>query len=168
MIPNLLTLDQGADRRRDPAHRRPRAPYPRHAGDRARQAHPRSRRSRRTARRHAGQHRRQRSDRARRQPPGRQVKREAAGVLSSAQRHTHFMDSPRLVDSTSASDFRFADLKERPRTVFLCLPPDRLDYLCALAAAAGRAGRHRHGAVPCPPSKPRAVPCSMSLPPSAD
>ena len=42
--------------------------------------------------------------------------REAAGVLSSAQRHTHFMDSPRLVDSTSASDFRFADLKERPGT----------------------------------------------------
>ncbi|BAV66813.1 conjugal transfer protein trag (plasmid) [Sphingobium cloacae] len=52
--------------------------------------------------------------------------REAAGVLSSAQRHTHFLDSPRLVESTSASDFRFADLKERPGTVFLCLPPDRL------------------------------------------
>jgi len=47
-------------------------------------------------------------------------------VLSSAQRHTHFLDSPRLVESTSASDFRFADLKERPGTVFLCLPPDRL------------------------------------------
>ena len=45
--------------------------------------------------------------------------REAAGVLSSAQRHTHFLDSPRLVESTSASDFRFADLKERPGTVFL-------------------------------------------------
>ena len=43
------------------------------------------------------------------------------------QRHTHFIDSPRIVDSTSASDFRFADLKERPGTVFLCLPPDRLD-----------------------------------------
>jgi type IV secretion system protein VirD4 len=53
--------------------------------------------------------------------------REAAGVLSSAQRHTHFLDSPRLVESTSASDFRFSDLKERPGTVFLCLPPDRLD-----------------------------------------
>ena len=53
--------------------------------------------------------------------------REAAGVLSSAQRHTHFLDSLRLVESTSASDFRFADLKERPGTVFLCLPPDRLD-----------------------------------------
>lgn len=49
--------------------------------------------------------------------------REAAGVLSSAQRHTHFLDSPRIVDSTSASDFRFADMKERPGTVFLCLPP---------------------------------------------
>ncbi len=48
-------------------------------------------------------------------------------MLSSAQRHTHFLDSPRIVDSTSASDFRFADLKERPGTVFLCLPPDRLD-----------------------------------------
>ncbi|MFL0588298.1 type IV secretory system conjugative DNA transfer family protein [Sphingomonas olei] len=53
--------------------------------------------------------------------------REAAGVLSSAQRHTHFLDSPRLVESTSAADFSFADLKERPGTVFLCLPPDRLD-----------------------------------------
>ena len=53
--------------------------------------------------------------------------REAAGVLSSAQRHTHFLDSPRIVDSTAVSDFRFADLKERPGTVFLCLPPDRLD-----------------------------------------
>lgn len=53
--------------------------------------------------------------------------REAAGVLSSAQRHTHFIDSPRIVASTAASDFRFADLKETPATVFLVLPPDRLD-----------------------------------------
>ncbi|PZQ66297.1 MAG: conjugal transfer protein TraG [Variovorax paradoxus] len=53
--------------------------------------------------------------------------REAAGVLSSAQRHTHFLDSPRIVASTAASDFAFADLKERIGTVFLVLPPDRLD-----------------------------------------
>ncbi|WP_375404496.1 type IV secretory system conjugative DNA transfer family protein [uncultured Sphingomonas sp.] len=53
--------------------------------------------------------------------------REAAGVLSAAQRHTHFLDSPRIVASTAASDFAFADLKDRPGTVFLCLPPDRLD-----------------------------------------
>lgn len=53
--------------------------------------------------------------------------REAAGVLSAAQRHTHFLDSPRIVASTAASDFAFADLKKRTGTVFLCLPPDRLD-----------------------------------------
>ena len=53
--------------------------------------------------------------------------REAAGVLSSAQRHTHFLDSPRIVASTATSDFTFAGLKEANATVFLCLPPDRLD-----------------------------------------
>ncbi|WP_229664720.1 type IV secretory system conjugative DNA transfer family protein, partial [Sphingomonas metalli] len=53
--------------------------------------------------------------------------REAAGVLSSAQRHTHFLDSPRIVASTAASDFTFAGLKDATATVFLCLPPDRLD-----------------------------------------
>ncbi len=53
--------------------------------------------------------------------------REAAGVLSSAQRHTHFLDSPRIVASTATSDFTFAGLKESTATVFLCLPPDRLD-----------------------------------------
>ncbi len=52
--------------------------------------------------------------------------REAAGVLSAAQRHTHFLDSPRIVDVTARSDFRFADLKRRNVSVFLVLPPDRL------------------------------------------
>jgi len=53
--------------------------------------------------------------------------REAAGVLSSAQRHTHFLDSPRMAAVTARSDFRFADLKQHIATVFLVLPPDRLD-----------------------------------------
>lgn len=53
--------------------------------------------------------------------------REAAGVLSSAQRHTHFLDSPRIEDVVSQSDFTFADLKKEVATVFLILPPDRLD-----------------------------------------
>ncbi|TCV60241.1 type IV secretory system conjugative DNA transfer family protein, partial [Neorhizobium sp. S3-V5DH] len=52
--------------------------------------------------------------------------REAAGVLSAAQRHTHFLDSPRMISVLSQSDFRFADLKSRKTTVFLVLPPDRL------------------------------------------
>jgi type IV secretion system protein VirD4 len=53
--------------------------------------------------------------------------REAAGVLSGAQRHTHFLDSPRIAQVVNGSDFNFADLKEGVATVFLILPPDRLD-----------------------------------------
>lgn len=33
--------------------------------------------------------------------------REAAGVLSAAQRHTHFLDSPRMTAVLSRTDFRF-------------------------------------------------------------
>jgi type IV secretion system protein VirD4 len=53
--------------------------------------------------------------------------REAAGVLSTAQRHTHFLDSPRMGAVLSRSDFAFADLKHRTTTIFLVLPPDRLE-----------------------------------------
>ena len=52
--------------------------------------------------------------------------REAAGVLSSAQRHTHMLDSPRLLATMTRSDFRFGDLRAEAATVFLVLPPDRL------------------------------------------
>ncbi|NEI05831.1 type IV secretory system conjugative DNA transfer family protein [Rhizobium leguminosarum] len=52
--------------------------------------------------------------------------REASGVLSAAQRHTHFLDSPRMTEVLSRSDFRFYDLKADKATVFLVLPPDRL------------------------------------------
>jgi type IV secretion system protein VirD4 len=37
--------------------------------------------------------------------------RDAAGVLSAAQRHTHFLDSPRMTAVLRRSEFRFADLK---------------------------------------------------------
>lgn len=52
--------------------------------------------------------------------------REAAGVLSSAQRHTHMLDSPRLATTMARSDFHFADLRAGTATVFLVLPPDRM------------------------------------------
>lgn len=52
--------------------------------------------------------------------------REAAGVLSAAQRHTHFLDSPRMTAVLGTSDFSFADVKARSITVYLVLPPDRL------------------------------------------
>jgi len=53
--------------------------------------------------------------------------REASGVLSAAQRHTHFLDSPRIADCLGTSDFRFADLRGGSISIFLCLPPDRID-----------------------------------------
>ncbi|XUY29670.1 type IV secretory system conjugative DNA transfer family protein [Agrobacterium sp. rho-8.1] len=52
--------------------------------------------------------------------------REATGVLSAAQRHTHFLDSARMSAVLKRSDFRFGDLKNHIATVFLVLPPDRL------------------------------------------
>jgi len=53
--------------------------------------------------------------------------REAASVLSNAQRHTHFLDSPRIVAAMSRSDLRFAGLRHGVTSVFLVLPPNRLD-----------------------------------------
>ena len=52
--------------------------------------------------------------------------REASGVCSAAQRHTHFLDSPRMTAVMARSDFDFAALKEQTATVFLVLPPDRI------------------------------------------
>jgi type IV secretion system protein VirD4 len=53
--------------------------------------------------------------------------REAASVMSSAQRHTHFLDSPRIVAATARSDFQFAGLRHDLTSIFLVLPPNRLD-----------------------------------------
>ncbi|MEL6931565.1 MAG: type IV secretory system conjugative DNA transfer family protein [Pseudomonadota bacterium] len=55
--------------------------------------------------------------------------REASSVLSTAQRHTKFLDSARMTKVLgSASGLSFRELKQNPgTTVFLCIPPDRLD-----------------------------------------
>lgn len=52
--------------------------------------------------------------------------REAAGVLSAAQRHTHFLDSPRMRNCLARSDFSFADLRIGGASIFLVLPPERI------------------------------------------
>ncbi|SIS99261.1 type IV secretion system protein VirD4 [Roseivivax lentus] len=49
-----------------------------------------------------------------------------ANVLASAQAETHFLDSARLRENLSASDFRFEDLKKEPMSIYLILPADRL------------------------------------------
>ena len=53
--------------------------------------------------------------------------REAASVMSSTQRHTHFLDSPRIVAATARSDFQFSALRHDLTSIFLVLPPNRLD-----------------------------------------
>lgn len=57
------------------------------------------------------------------------AEREASGVLSTAQRHTKFLDSARMQKVlASAAGLSFAELKRRTgTTIFLCIPPDRLD-----------------------------------------
>ncbi|MCI5045054.1 MAG: type IV secretory system conjugative DNA transfer family protein [Aquisalinus sp.] len=53
--------------------------------------------------------------------------RERAGVVSTAQANTHFLDTPLIRESLSKSDFSFADMKlGTAMTVYLTLPLDRL------------------------------------------
>lgn len=49
-----------------------------------------------------------------------------ANVIASAQAETHFLDSARLRENLSASDFKFEDLKTRATSIYLVLPADRL------------------------------------------
>lgn len=48
--------------------------------------------------------------------------REGPAVLSTAQRHTNFLDSNRMRLVLGTSDFDLADLKRKPMTIYLCLP----------------------------------------------
>ena len=92
--------------------------------------------------------------------------REAAGVLSAAQRHTHFLDSPRMVAVLGRSDFRFADLKRRNVSVFLVLPPDRLATYSRWLRLLIAQSLTDMAAIP--PSRPcRFSTCWMNSPPSA-
>lgn len=50
-----------------------------------------------------------------------------SNVMASLQAQTHFLDSPRLRESLSESDFDFADLKTKRMSVYLVLPADKLN-----------------------------------------
>lgn len=50
-----------------------------------------------------------------------------SNVLATLQSHTHFLESTRLRQNMSRSDFKFEDLKSKKMTVYLVLPADRLD-----------------------------------------
>lgn len=50
-----------------------------------------------------------------------------SSVLAVAQAHTHFLDSERIRESLTTSDFSFEMLKSAPISVYLILPADRLN-----------------------------------------
>ena len=50
-----------------------------------------------------------------------------SNVLATAQSHTHFLDSPRIRESLSVSDFGFEQLKTHRMSIYLILPADRLN-----------------------------------------
>ncbi|MEM6785473.1 MAG: type IV secretory system conjugative DNA transfer family protein [Bacteroidota bacterium] len=59
---------------------------------------------------------------------------KASSVVSSAQRHTHFLDSPRMErvlggpsGGLSEAPLALSDLGAGPVTLYLIVPPDRLD-----------------------------------------
>ncbi len=52
---------------------------------------------------------------------------ERSGVISTAQSHTHFLDSPRAAQVLSRSNVDLASLKQTAATVYLILPTERLD-----------------------------------------
>lgn len=55
------------------------------------------------------------------------AEKERSGVISSAQSHTHFLDSPRMTAVLSHSTVDVGQLKHTPTSIFLILPPDRLE-----------------------------------------
>ncbi len=52
---------------------------------------------------------------------------EIKSILSSLDRHTEWLSSPAMVDTLSRSTFDLKDLKEKPISVFLIIPPEYLN-----------------------------------------
>lgn len=52
--------------------------------------------------------------------------KELASVMTTANRHMSFLDSPAIAESTRTSTLCPADVKNRNVTVYLCLPPEHL------------------------------------------
>jgi type IV secretory pathway TraG/TraD family ATPase VirD4 len=54
------------------------------------------------------------------------VDRERSGVISTAQRHTHFLDSPAILRTLTASTLKLAQLKTETLSLYCVIPPERL------------------------------------------
>jgi type IV secretion system protein VirD4 len=78
------------------------------------------------------------------------AEKERSGVISTAQSHTHFLDSPRMARVLGTSSADLSVLKRQAASVYLILPTDRLDayvrwlrvmIACSLLAAARERGQ---------------------------
>lgn len=76
--------------------------------------------------------------------------RERSGVISTAQSHSHFLDSPRMTRVMRHSTLDLSVLKREPTSIYLVLPTDRLEayarwlrimIACALLAIARDRGQ---------------------------
>jgi type IV secretion system protein VirD4 len=54
------------------------------------------------------------------------VDRERSGVISTAQRHTHFLDSPAILRTLTASTLKLTQLKTEILSLYCVIPPERL------------------------------------------
>jgi type IV secretory pathway TraG/TraD family ATPase VirD4 len=52
--------------------------------------------------------------------------KERGSILSTAVRHTAWLDDPRLEAAVSRSDFDIRDLKRQKMTIYVAIPPDRM------------------------------------------
>jgi type IV secretion system protein VirD4 len=80
------------------------------------------------------------------------AEKERSGVVSSAQSHTHFLDSPRMADVLSTSTVDLTALRSGCVTCYLILPPERLGtyhrwlrlmIACGILTMTRHAGRRR-------------------------
>ena len=80
------------------------------------------------------------------------AEKERSGVISTAQSHTHFLDSPRMARVMGRSTFDLSTLKTDAVSVYLILPSDRLEAYarwlrlmisCSLLAIARARGQPR-------------------------
>lgn len=51
---------------------------------------------------------------------------EILGIMSNADKHTEWLSSEAMREATSHADFRLSDLKKKPTTVYLIIPPREL------------------------------------------
>jgi len=52
--------------------------------------------------------------------------KERGSIISTAQRHTAFLDDPRISEILSGSDFDLSKIKEQNLSIYIVLPPDKL------------------------------------------